>query len=150
MTTLNNWQETQTRHEQNYRDFLRSVEMLPAALREQPGACGTWSPRQVVAHLAGWYAEAARRYTEMLARPQESKTYDVDAYNAQSVAARASLSWCETLQDLRRQHDALAESVARLPELALATTSGFAEWLDGTGEDCALHAAQLRKWAHLR
>ena len=146
MTTYNNWQAAQARHEQNYLDFVSVCETLTPLLHERPGACGTWSPRQVIAHLAGWYSEATRRYAEMLERPQESRPYNIDAFNAQSVAARASLTWDDTLRDLRHRHDALMASAAGLTVQELSATNGFAEWLDSTGEDCAFHAAQLRAW----
>ncbi len=147
MTTFNNWNETQARHEQNYLDFVSACETLAPMLHEQPDACGTWSPRQVIAHLAGWYSEATRRYAEMIERPGESRYYDIDAFNAQSVAVRASLTWDDMLRDLQRWHAALMASAACLTLQTLSTTAGFAEWLDNTGEDCAFHAAQLRTWA---
>ena len=147
MTTTNDWSAALARHAQNYADFVNACYALAPALREQAGACGTWSARQVIAHLAGWYAEAARRYAEMTIHPQESTTYDVDAYNAQSVALRATLTWEETLRDLQSQHDAFIACATKLTSFTLTTTNGFAEWLESTGEDCALHAAQLREWA---
>src|SRR5215218_9326891 len=50
-----------TRWAHSVLEFVALLDVIPAELRERPGACGTWSVRELVAHCAGWEWEAARR-----------------------------------------------------------------------------------------
>lgn len=35
-------------------DFVQIANQLDPQKRNQPGVCGEWSPKDVVAHLVGW------------------------------------------------------------------------------------------------
>jgi hypothetical protein len=125
------------------RVFLALLEELPAALRERPGACGVWSPRELAAHCAGWEEEAARRLRLIAAKPDiADRSYqDIDGFNAASVAVRARLSWTETLDDLARNGAALGAAAGAIPD-----DPRTREWLNGRARDFEMHSAGLRQW----
>ena len=82
---------------------------IPAELRERPGACGDWSVREVVAHCAGWEWEGARRLRLIAADPTlPDAVYDIDRFNAASVAVRARQDWTRMLDELAKASDTLA------------------------------------------
>lgn len=45
-----------------YDEFFRALDGLPYNRREEPGICGVWNARQVVAHLAGWHQIGLARF----------------------------------------------------------------------------------------
>jgi DNA polymerase III epsilon subunit-like protein len=122
--------------------FRATLEATPQALRERPGACGGWAPRDVAAHCAGWEWEAARRVRLVAAHAAMSPaSYDIEGFNAASVAVRARQSWTETLDDLGRASGALARAAAT----ALEDPTTI-EWLGGRAADFEAHAVALRRW----
>jgi uridine phosphorylase len=127
-----------------YHELFTLVEAYPAAKGEQPGACGWWSPKQVLAHLSGWLVKADERYAELKAGDARDLYYgDFDTFNAGSVQARAGLGWRETVADLRMTFDHFAEDAANLTP-AHKADKRYREWLVSLAEDCQAHVGQLR------
>src|SRR5215213_6419718 len=123
-------------------DFVALLDAIPADLRECPGACGTWSVREVVAHCAGWEWEAARRLRLIAADPTlPDAVYRVDGFNAASVAARARQDWARNLDELAKASATLARAARALPDDARTQ-----EWLLGRAADYEEHAEGLRRW----
>jgi hypothetical protein len=136
-----------TRHHTAYEAFQAAAWAVPIAWRELPGACGSWTPREVVCHSAGWEAEALRRLRTIAAnRAIPEQTYDDDQFNASNVAARRELSWVAALADLGSTHAALRAFLRTLTPADLAGDQRFAEWLLGRASDFDDHTAQLRAW----
>jgi hypothetical protein len=128
-----------------YDDLFALVAVYPGALVEKPGACGWWSPKQVLAHLAGWVQEANRRYAAFETGDTTDVSYRdrLDDFNTQSVAARATYTWAETVAQLQAGVGQLAIRASRL--IAEQTHDRrYAEWLVGLREDCVEHTVQLR------
>jgi DNA polymerase III epsilon subunit-like protein len=124
------------------RVFLEVIEGISPELRERPGACGSWSAREVAAHCAGWEWEGARRLRLIAADPAiADAVYDVEAFNAASVAVRARQGWTATLDDLARGSAALGAAAAAIPNNARAH-----EWLTARAADFDDHAHGLRQW----
>jgi hypothetical protein len=123
-------------------DFVALLDAIPAELRERPGACGTWSVREVVAHCAGWEWEAARRLRLIAADPTlPDAVYKVEGFNAASVAARARQDWSRTRDELAKASNTLARAARALPDDARTQ-----EWLVGRATDFEEHADELRRW----
>ena len=127
-------------------EFLKTVENIPYERRQVVGVCGAWSIQQIVAHLAGWQREALRRYQECLAGDTTSRTYDLDAFNASSVAALKLLNWYETLDTFRFTFEDLNKKAQQLTETQLSQTPVYEEWLTGIGNDLVEHTTQIVKW----
>jgi DNA polymerase III epsilon subunit-like protein len=123
-------------------EFVALLDVIPAELRERPGACGTWSARELVAHCAGWEWEAARRLRLIAADPTlPDAVYKVDGFNAASVAARARQDWSWTLDELAKASNTLARAARSLPD-----DPRTQEWLSGRAADFEEHADGLRHW----
>jgi DNA polymerase III subunit epsilon len=131
-----------TRWAQSVLDFVALLDSIPAELRECPGACGTWSVREIVAHCAGWEWEAARRLRLIAADPTlPDAVYKVDGFNGASVAARARQDWSRTLDELAKASNTLARAARAMPDDARTQ-----EWLFGRAVDFEEHAEGLRRW----
>ena len=131
-----------TRWAQSVLEFVALLDAIPAELRERPGACGTWSVREVVAHCAGWEWEAARRLRLIAADPTlPDAVYKVDGFNAASVAVRARLDWSRTLDELAKASNTLARAAGAIPDDARTE-----EWLVGRAADFEEHTDGLRRW----
>lgn len=115
----------------------------PPDLRERSGACGAWSPRQVLAHMSGWLNEAHKRYSQFDHGVEGSAHYDIDAFNAQSIAARSDLSWNTTVAELRGLVQDIAARAESIPPEKAAADPRYQEWLDALGRDCNEHLTQL-------
>jgi hypothetical protein len=129
-----------------YEAFFALLEDFPASERETPNLCGTWTARQVVAHLAGWHYEAIRRFAEFAAGDPLDRTYDVDTYNAIQVEAREHLSWDLTVEDLHDAVDILHMQARDLPEVIASHDSRYAEWIQSLLDDALHHQAQFEAW----
>lgn len=131
--SLNNWQASNEA-------FLALIGTLPRTLREKEGACGVWTPKQVIAHLAGWQREALKRY-EMFAKGETTSIrYDVDKFNADSVAALKLLSWYETIETFEHTCDDLQAFVETNPNRKQRG------WLKALDRDLREHTEELRQW----
>jgi len=124
--------------------FLTVASQLESSVRDRSGVCGEWSPKDVVAHLAGW--DSALR--EFVLDPEgfdPSPLYDVDLFNAASVADRRGQPWEETLANLE-------EGMAQLAHGLLSVTQEnriygrVCSWLSGRQKDYVHHTNQLETW----
>ncbi len=135
------------RFRRGYTALFALMDDLPEELRERSGACGEWSPKQILAHLSGWIVEASQRYRDFEAGDPTRRTYDWDTdyaiFNAQSVTEREHLSWDDTLTDLRKAvHSFSLHAEQVTPEQADADAR-YEEWLIALWNDCVEHMGQL-------
>lgn len=145
--TVNTARETAlAAHAAAYEAFQSAAWALPIAWRELPGAYGSWTPREVVCHAAGWEAEALLRLRAIAAdSAMPDQTYDDDRFNAARVAARRELGWVAALADLAVTHAALRAFLGTVAPAAAADPR-FGEWLLSRASDFDDHATQLRAW----
>ncbi len=130
--------------ESAYAALFQLIERCPVVKREQPGACGTWSAREVLAHCSGWMVELQRRYDHYDAGNLEGIRYDFDTFNAGSVNERAALDWDETVSELRaRVQAAITRAQALSPEVT-AANDRYDRWLRVLAEDCREHTDGLQ------
>lgn len=130
-----------------YTVLVELASQYPEALREREGACGWWSPRLVLAHLAGWVEEAIRRYRAFDAGTPGSVDYDDDSFNAASVEARKAQRWQQTFDELRGALQNLIALASRVPPERAAADPRYQEWLVGLASDCVEHTQQLQRFA---
>ena len=129
-----------------YDHFHHIVMQLQPSRREQKGLCGHWSPKKVVAHLAGWDREAARRFHLFMDGPTEDIKYDLDTFNSKSVAERQHMNWEQTLKELDEAHDTLKHAINLVEPKHIKMEDRFFGWLEGRIRDYKEHTIQIETW----
>jgi hypothetical protein len=112
---------------------------------------GTWSVRDILAHLSGWHREMAPAL-ERLTRgerpvPAGVSYDDVDAWNARFVAAKRDWPLAEILLELDRSHEAFMHAAAGVPEERIRPGSTAYRIIDAcTASHYQEHGDQIRAW----
>lgn len=132
--------------EHAYTTLLNLIEAYPADKRERPNACGYWSPKEILAHLAGWLVEADTRYRlyEKDSNPAPKHYDDLDTFNRESVEARAPMTWQEQVNELRANYHLIQHHAASVAARAGTPFIGYVEWLESLAQDCTEHTEELR------
>jgi hypothetical protein len=138
---------TLERFRRGYNAMFALMDDFPEAKREQSGACGDWSPKQVLAHLTGWVREASKRYRDFEDGDTKDIHYnrndDFAAFNSKSVQARAHLSWDDTVTDLRKAVHTLSLQAEDVTADRSDADPRYEEWLVSLWNDCIEHLGQL-------
>jgi hypothetical protein len=139
------------RLEAAWRDFKMSYEGASEHELTMPGVVGDWSIRDLIVHVAIWEEEALKHLPLILEGkrpPRYSIVYGgIDAFNAQSMAAMASLTLDEVLQRAEETHRRLVRLVETAPEEHIAAESRFRRRLRlDTYAHYPLHARAIREW----
>ena len=139
--------------------LLLLVRDLPPAQREQSGAVGHWSIRDVVGHLASWehrllnWAQMVRNRELAKIEWPASDAYD-DQWNHQHFLRKRAWTWIETIRELALLREEVLWNIAwatpeqlftpaQLPGGEVVSMASF--FLDMAEHD-AEHAAQIRAW----
>jgi len=112
---------------------------------------GTWSVKDIVAHIAGWHEEMGPAL-ERLARGErpirEGVSYDdVDAWNARFASARRATPVADVLLELDKTHEYFLRTAAAVP--AERFQVGKTAWKivdQNTAHHYREHAEQVRTW----
>lgn len=133
-----------------YHRFLETASKLDVSQRTKSGVCGEWSPKDIVAHLVGWDAEALRGFTLFADDQADSfvpiDVHKIDEFNAKSVAARQDLSWDDVIGEMKSTFQALQDKIEIVRKKELNADGGFGQWLIGRKDDYEYHSAQLQSW----
>jgi uncharacterized protein (TIGR03083 family) len=108
---------------------LQALDGLTPASVEQPGVCGDWSVRQIIAHLASYEltlldvlrqlaGESTNGYVARYTKPDSD-------FNTSEVGARQSLTWQATLDELAATHERCLASLDKIPSATLAQTGAI-------------------------
>jgi hypothetical protein len=116
---------------------------------------GTWSVRDIVAHIAGWHQEMTPAL-ERLARGErpvgEGVSYaDVDAWNERFAGARRQTAVADVLLELDKTHESFMKAAAAVP--ADRFQPGKTTWkiVDGnSAHHYREHGEQIRAWRTAR
>jgi hypothetical protein len=105
--------------ETEFTRFKRSLAGLDEAKMREVWL-GTWSARDVAAHISGWHREMSPAL-ERLARGErpvpEGVSYDdVDAWNARFADAKKSAVTADILTELEASHAAFMRAAAAVPD----------------------------------
>ncbi|HLZ23820.1 MAG TPA: ClbS/DfsB family four-helix bundle protein [Ktedonobacterales bacterium] len=114
---------------------------VPEARMTEPGAAGTWSVKDVLAHVAVYERWAAdqlnammRGETEMYVAPDTppgADTEDTDRQNAAYYAAWRDRSLADVRREARETFALLRAAIEQAPEALLNETDRYA-WLGGS------------------
>jgi hypothetical protein len=98
---------------------LGAVDGFPAAHWQTPGACGMWSAKDVVAHLASYELATADAFAGILGE-EPSETLGLllsrgEAFNDAQVEQRRGQTAEETIAEYTQAHERAAEMLTRIP-----------------------------------
>src|SRR5579864_4325414 len=98
---------------------LQSIDGFPETGQETPGACGVWSVKDIIAHLASYeqvLVDVLGTFTGGGATPYLDKFTAPDGqFNDSEVAARKGKSIAEVLEEFNRAHERVMELAAQIP-----------------------------------
>ena len=95
---------------------LRAVEAATDAQWEQPGACGVWSIKNIVAHLAAYEQVLVALLTEFVdGDPATFQNPMTEGWNDREVALRSALSPHATLAEYAAACDRVMALLAEVP-----------------------------------
>jgi hypothetical protein len=136
------------------REYKAFHETIQGLNEEQMTAVwlGTWSVRDIVAHMSGWHREMLPAL-ERLARGEkpnpEGKNYeaDVDAYNEKFAAAKRGTPVAAVLLDLDKSHEEFMHAAAQVPEERFVEGKTTWKIVDlNSAHHYREHAEQVRAW----
>jgi hypothetical protein len=127
-----------------YDNFFKVMIQLEPHKRSQSGLSGDWSPKDVISHLIGW-DQAVQAYIADPGGFDPDPLYEVDTFNAKSVADRQNQSWEETLDELQSSSENLQKAI-RTVTTEMKIYYRLSEWLKGRGKDYKFHTRQLEGW----
>jgi hypothetical protein len=112
---------------------------------------GTWSVKDVVAHISGWHREMGPAL-ERLARGEKPVSAgvsydDVDAWNEQFAAARRDTEVAEVLLEFDKSHEYFLHAASAVPEERFQPGKTAWKLVDqNSAHHYHEHAEQVRAW----
>ena len=98
------------------------------AVKRGASSESNWGPREILAHIAAWEAEALQRIP-LLAAGAPGKTYDTDEFNAAAIAALGKQTFQQVEHTLRQTHQRLVHFLDTLEENAFTPEGCAYEWV---------------------
>ena len=126
-------------------DGLSEAELL------EPGVTGTWSVKDIIAHVTVWEGEALSHLPVVLAGrrpPRYSVTHGgINAFNAQMTQRNRDLPLSEVLERRDDTHARLVEFLQQAPESECGAGTRFRRRLRlDTYGHYGIHARAIRAW----
>lgn len=116
-----------------HRTLMKNLEAFPRDEFLTPGACGKWSVKDILAHLAS-YEQVLAEATMELQGDQATPTLDsfrtAERFNDREVEDRREQSFEATLEEYVGSFEHAVASVADLPEERLTETGALAWYGD--------------------
>ena len=127
-----------------WRSFKRTLEPLTSEDMEVPGACGDWSVKDVMTHIAAWETRATASLIAGLPGPEPEHSGAFDEAERQRYK---DMDVAETTTRLEATHRALRDAIdASSPELFTSGSPLRRELDDGTVLHYDEHADGIRVW----
>jgi hypothetical protein len=133
-----------------YKAFHEAIQGLNEAHMTEVWL-GTWSVKDVVAHISGWHREMGPAL-ERLARgerpvPAGVSYDDFDAWNAKFTTAKRTEPVADVLLDLDKSHEDFMHAAAQVPEDRFVAGKTAWKIVDGnSAHHYREHAQQIRAW----
>jgi hypothetical protein len=112
---------------------------------------GTWSVKDIVAHMTGWHREMAAALVRMARGekpiPDGVSYDDVDAWNARFAAAAGNRSVADVLLDFDKTHEEFMRAADAVPDDRLQPGKTAYRIVDGnSAHHYREHGDQIRAW----
>ncbi len=116
----------------------------------EPGVMGTWSVKDILAHVSTWEEEALKYLPLTLTgdRPPRYSQYGgIDAFNAQMTEQKRGLALSDVLRQLDETHRRLIDYIRSMPEEHFTRETRFRHRLRlDTYSHYPQHARAIREW----
>lgn len=137
--------------EKAWADLKASYAGLSEAQMTEPGVTGTWSVKDILAHVTTWEEEALKMLPllrEGVTPPRYADAYGgLNAFNALMSERKRGLSLSEGLAQLDDTHRRLIEYVHGVPDDLFTTETRFRRRLRlDTYSHYPEHARAIREW----
>ncbi len=137
--------------EKAWADLKASYAGLSEAQMTEPGVTGTWSVKDILAHVTTWEEEALKMLPllrEGVTPPRYADAYGgLNAFNALMSERKRGLSLSEVLAQLDDTHRRLIEYVHGVPDDLFTTETRFRRRLRlDTYSHYPEHARAIREW----
>jgi hypothetical protein len=115
---------------------------------------GTWSVRDIVAHMSGWHREMVPAL-ERIARgerpvPPGVSYDDIDGWNEKFAAARSNTPVADVLLELDKTHEDFMHAAAQVPDERFVEGKTAWKIVDGnSAHHYKEHGDQIREWRGL-
>jgi hypothetical protein len=131
--------------------LLESYAGLSDAEMMQPGVIGDWSVKDIITHVTSWEEEALIHLPTILAGkrpPRYSVKYGgIDAFNAQVMAQKRTLSLAKVLRQRDETHRRLIDFIQRVPEELFVRETRFRRRLRlDTYSHYPIHTEAMQNW----
>ncbi|MBV9711344.1 MAG: DinB family protein [Ktedonobacteraceae bacterium] len=97
----------------------QTLSGFPASAWEQPGACGEWSVKDIIAHLASYeqvLVDILNSFTKQVATPALDRFIELGGqFNDYEVRQRKEKTMEEVLQELNEAHSSTMSFIAAIP-----------------------------------
>ena len=138
-----------------WQNLLASCDGLSDAAVLEPGVTGTWSVKDIIAHVTVWENEALEHLPVVLAGrrpPRYSVTHGgINAFNAQMTQRNRDLPLPELLRRRDDTHTRLVEFIERVPESECGGGTRFRRRLRlDTYGHYRIHARAIQQWRKQR
>lgn len=120
------------------------IGAMDLARLEQPGLEDDWSVKDMMAHVAGWFAETVQVLEQIRYGTFQPFDYDVDELNARFVEVNRDQPEPVVRAEMSASRNRMLEEFNLLPDL----TPVAEEWFRESGpEHYQEHLPRLREWA---
>ena len=138
-----------------WQELVASCAGLSAEDMTRPGVTGTWSVKDIVAHVTVWEDEALAHLPVVLAGkrpPRYSVTHGgINAFNLKMTQRNRSLALAEVMRLRDDTHRQLVEIVQGVPESECGSDTRFRRRLRlDTYGHYAVHTRAIRAWRERR
>lgn len=128
-----------------------SYDGLSESRLMEPGVIGTWSVKDILAHVTTWEEETLKVLPLIIQGrqlPRYSVVYGgIDAFNAQMAEQKRNLSLAEVVTQLDKIHSRLIDYIQRAPEEQFTGGTRFRRRLRlDTYSHYPQHARAIREW----
>lgn len=127
-------------------EFIIVAQQIDETKRNQPGICGSWSPKEVVAHIIGWDKEVIRQFGLFQDGLEKAIEHDIEAFNKKSLEKYRHLSWKETIAKLQQVHEQFYQTTKSISSLEISHNGEYRDWLKVQIDHYIHHIKQLKKW----
>ncbi len=127
-------------------EFTKVIDSFNAKVRDQKIAEGSWSVKDILAHIVGWEDEILKQFQAFLVNPDVDDTYDIDSFNENSVSSRKNKTWNEIIEELNLAQEELSAFISTLSQKDIAAVDRFSEWVGVLIDHYKHHTMQLKQF----